>query len=116
MFTSERASQSILLRDGRRFGFAEWGDPNGRPVLLFTGAHLVKNGLSPLIVDLIKRNAFSIISGNGATSIHDFELALMGETSEYVPAALEKGQFGMAYEFNFINAALSVGEDRACRR
>lgn len=85
----------------------------GRPVLLFTGAHLVKNGLSPLIGDLIKRNAFSIISGNGATSIHDFELALMGETSEYVPAALEKGQFGMAYEFNFINAALSVGNSKA---
>jgi len=83
-----------------------------KPVLLFTGAHLVKNGLSPLLADLVKRNAFSIISGNGATSIHDFELGLMGETSEYVPAALEKGQFGMAYEFNFINAALIVGNSK----
>ena len=50
-----------------------------------------------------------MISGNGATSIHDFELGLMGETSEYVPQALEKGQFGMAFEFNYINAALIVG-------
>jgi len=80
-----------------------------RPVVLFTGAHLIKNGLSPLIGDLVKRGLFTIISGNGATSIHDFELALIGETSEYVPQALEKGQFGMAFEFNYINAALSIG-------
>ena len=80
-----------------------------RPVALFTGAHLIKNGLSPLIGDLIKRGFFTIISGNGATSIHDFELGLIGETSEYVPQALEKGQFGMAFEFNYINAALSIG-------
>jgi hypothetical protein len=70
---------------------------------------MVKNGLNRLLVDLIHEGLFTIISGNGATSIHDFELALMGETSEYVPQALEKGEFGMAYEFNFINAALSVG-------
>ena len=80
-----------------------------RPVVLFTGAHLIKNGLSPLIGDLVKRGLFTIISGNGATSIHDFELGLIGETSEYVPQALEKGQFGMAFEFNYINAALSIG-------
>lgn len=81
----------------------------GQPILLFTGGHLVKNGLNRLLVDLIHKDLFTVISGNGATSIHDFELALMGETSEYVPQALEKGEFGMAYEFNFINAALSVG-------
>jgi len=85
----------------------------GQPVLLFTGGHLVKNGLNRLLVDLIHRGLFTIISGNGATSIHDFELALMGETSEYVPQALEKGEFGMAYEFNFINAALSVGNKKS---
>jgi len=84
----------------------------GQPILLFTGGHLVKNGLNRLLVDLIHRGLFTIISGNGATSIHDFELALMGETSEYVPQALEKGEFGMAYEFNFINAALSVGNKK----
>lgn len=84
----------------------------GQPVLLFTGGHLVKNGLNRLLVDLIHRGLFTVISGNGATSIHDFELALMGETSEYVPQALEKGEFGMAYEFNYINAALSVGNKK----
>ena len=82
---------------------------NNQPVILFTGAHLVKNGLSPLIGDLIKRGIITSVSGNGATSIHDFELGLIGETSEYVPQALEKGQFGMAFEFNYINAALIVG-------
>ncbi len=80
-----------------------------KPVVFFTGAHLVKNGLSLLLGDLIKHDFFTIISGNAATSIHDFELGLIGETSEYVPQALEKGQFGMAFEFNFINAALSLG-------
>jgi hypothetical protein len=80
-----------------------------RPVLIFTGAHLIKNGLGRLLGDLVRRNLFTIISGNGATSIHDFELGLIGETSEYVPQALEKGQFGMAFEFNYINAALILG-------
>lgn len=84
----------------------------GQPILLFTGGHLVKNGLNRLLVDLIHKGLFSIISGNGATSIHDFELALMGETSEYVPQALERGEFGMAWEFNFMNAALSIGNKK----
>jgi len=81
----------------------------GLPVLFFTGAHLIKNGLGPLVVDLVRRDMFTQVAGNGATSIHDFELCLFGETSENVPAALEKGEFGMAFEFNYINAALIVG-------
>ena len=84
----------------------------GQPILLFTGGHLVKNGLNRLLVDLIHKGLFAVISGNGATSIHDFELALMGETSEYVPQALERGEFGMAWEFNFMNAALSIGNKK----
>ena len=72
----------------------------GRPVIFFTGGHLIKNGLSLLLGELIKKNVFTLIAGNGSTSIHDFELALIGETSEYVPQALEKGEFGMADEFN----------------
>ncbi len=79
------------------------------PVIFFTGGHLIKNGLSILLGELIKHNLFTVVSGNGSTSIHDFELGLIGETSEYVPQALEKGEFGMAYEFNYINAALIAG-------
>jgi len=81
----------------------------GKPIIIFSGAHLVKNGLGPIIIDLIKRNMITLFAGNGATAIHDFELALIGETSEYVPNALEKGEFGMAYEFAYINAALNNG-------
>lgn len=83
-----------------------------KPVILFTGAHLIKNGLGPLLLDLVNRGCVTLVAGNAATSIHDFELALIGETSENVPAALDKGQFGMAYEFAYINFALSVGNRR----
>ena len=55
-----------------------------KPVVLFTGAHLIKNGLGLLLVDLVKRRLVSLVAGNGATAIHDFELALIGETSENV--------------------------------
>jgi hypothetical protein len=81
---------------------------NNQPVIVFTGAHLIKNGLGRLLADLVNRNMITLLAGNGATAIHDFELALIGQTSEYVPQALEKGQFGMAYEFAFINTALAL--------
>ena len=85
------------------------GYKENRPFIFFTGAHLIKNGLAALLADLVERSVVTLIAGNGATSIHDFELALKGETSEYVPQALEKGQFGMAYEFCYINTAISLG-------
>ena len=80
-----------------------------KPVVLFTGAHLIKNGLGPLLADLVRRGLVTLIAGNCATAIHDFELALIGQTSENVPDALGKGQFGMAYEFAYINCTLSIG-------
>ncbi len=83
-----------------------------KPVILFTGAHLIKNGLGPLLVNLVERGAVTLVAGNGATSIHDFELALIGETSENVPAGLDRGQFGMAHEFGYVNMALSVGNQQ----
>ncbi len=79
------------------------------PIILFTGAHLIKNGLGLLLADLVDRDFFTCVGGNMATSIHDFELAMIGQTSEYVPQALEKGQFGMAYEFAYINTAMNLG-------
>ena len=80
-----------------------------RPVILFTGAHAIKNGLGPLLADLVRKGIITHIAGNGATSIHDFELALIGETSEDVPEALEQGHFGMASEFALQNGAISLG-------
>ena len=83
-----------------------------KPVIVFAGAHLIKNGLGPLLVDMVTRGVVTLVAGSGATAIHDFELALIGQTSENVPAALGKGQFGMAFEFAYINCALSLGNEQ----
>ena len=85
---------------------------DGKPVIIFTGAHLIKNGLGRILIELVKRDMVTLIAGNAATAIHDFELALIGETSEYVPQALAKGQFGMAFEFCYQNIALTMGNQR----
>lgn len=85
---------------------------DGKPVIVFTGAHLIKNGLGLLLADLVRKGIVTLVAGNGATSIHDFELALIGQTSEYVPQALEKGQFGMAYEFAYHNYAVQLGNQK----
>ncbi len=84
----------------------------GRAVIWLTGAHLIKNGLSPLLVDLLKRKVVSLVATTGAGIIHDFELALFGATSEDVPNSLPEGKFGMAYELSYINAALTEANDR----
>jgi hypothetical protein len=81
----------------------------GRPVVVFTGAHLIKNGLGLLLAEMVKRDLVSLVAGNCAAAIHDFELALIGQTSENVPDALGKGRFGMAREFAYINYAISLG-------
>ena len=85
---------------------------NDEPVVVFTGAHLIKNGLGPVLIDLVERGLISLVAGNGATAIHDFELALIGATSEDVPDALARGQFGMAYEFAYINQAMRIGHQK----
>ncbi|HZR82794.1 MAG TPA: hypothetical protein VFD92_16990 [Candidatus Binatia bacterium] len=70
----------------------------GRGVALGMGAHPIKVGLSPLIVDLMERGVLTSVSLNGAGIIHDFELALAGCTSEDVGPGLDRGRFGMARE------------------
>ena len=68
---------------------------NARPVIFSMGAHVIKNNLSLYLIDLMRKGIFTHISGNGACSIHDFELAALGGTSEDVPTAIEDGSFGM---------------------
>ena len=81
-----------------------------RTVLLGMGAHPVKVGLSPLIIDFLERGIIHAVALNGAGVIHDFELAYMGETSEDVAATLKDGSFGMGEETGaFINQAISEG-------
>ncbi|MDR1780496.1 MAG: hypothetical protein LBR50_07180 [Tannerella sp.] len=83
---------------------------NGRPVILSMGAHVIKNGLSAYLIELIKRGFVTHIAGNGAGSIHDFELAFNGGTSEDVPTAIEDGSFGMWEETGSrMNEALQSG-------
>jgi rfaE bifunctional protein kinase chain/domain len=83
---------------------------DGRPVIWMMGAHVIKCGLSRLIIDLIQRGIVTHIAGNGAVSIHDFELALIGETSEDVATSLEDGTFGMADETGrLMNRAIQAG-------
>jgi hypothetical protein len=80
----------------------------GRPVIWMLGAHPIKLGLSPLLIDLITRGLATLIATNGAGAIHDFELALIGQTSEDVPNALPQGKFGMARETGeYLNGVLA---------
>jgi hypothetical protein len=81
-----------------------------RPIILGMGAHPLKVGLSPLIIDLLECGIVSAVSMNGAGIIHDFELAAQGETSEDVASALRDGSFGMAHETGeFLNTAIRTG-------
>ena len=74
------------------------------------GAHVIKTGLGPVIIDLMERGFVSALAMNGAGLIHDFEVALSGATSEEVDAALGPGQFGMAEETGReLNAAIRAG-------
>lgn len=81
-----------------------------RAIIWGLGAHVLKTGLSPVIVDLMERGFVSALATNGAGVIHDFEIALAGATSEDVDEALGPGQFGMAEETGtLLNKAITEG-------
>jgi hypothetical protein len=83
---------------------------NHRPVIVGIGAHVIKVGLSPVITDLMERGIVTAVAMNGAGIIHDFELALMGHTSEEVDAEIDDGRFGMAEETGrILNEAITRG-------
>ncbi len=74
------------------------------------GAHVIKTGLGPVLIDLMERGFVSAIATNGAAIIHDFEVALVGGTSEDVDEALGPGRFGMADETGrLLNGAINDG-------
>ena len=90
-----------------------------KPVIVMMGGHVIKCGLSPLLIALAKRGVITGFAFNGASSIHDFEIALIGETSEDVSAYLQNGQFGMWEETgqlmntaiqNAANTGIGMGE------
>ena len=83
----------------------------GRPILWGIGAHVIKVGLSPVLLDLMERGLVTGIAMNGAGVVHDFELALAGRTSEDVQAGLGDGAFGMARETGEqVNRAIVEGD------
>jgi hypothetical protein len=101
---------AALHRARKQHGAILWG----------IGGHVIKVGLGPILIDLMKRGFISGIAMNGAALIHDFEIALAGNTSEDVEASLGAGQFGMASEtgeyineFSKLAARLHIGYGEA---
>jgi len=81
-----------------------------KPVILMMGAHVVKVGLSPLVVDLVRRGIITHVAMNSAAAIHDVETAMWGQTSEDVAVSILDGKFGMSRETGeFINRGLVRG-------
>jgi len=78
-----------------------------KAVIFMLGAHVIKCGLNPILIELIKKKIITCICLNGAGIIHDFEIALQGRTSEDVAENLKKGKFGMGRETaEFLNNAV----------
>jgi len=84
-----------------------------RPVLWGIGGHVIKVGLAPVLIDLMRRGFISGIAMNGAAMVHDFEIALAGRTSEDVPGVLGSGKFGMAHETGLYLNEAAVGAARS---
>ena len=83
---------------------------SGAGVVWGLGAHVIKTGLGPVLIDLMEHGFVSAIATNGAAIIHDFEIALVGATSEDVDEALGPGRFGMADETGrLLNGAIAEG-------
>jgi hypothetical protein len=93
---------NAVIRARARKRVALWG----------IGGHVIKVGLGPILIDLLQRGFISGIAMNGAALIHDFEIAMVGSTSEDVEAALGRGRFGMAEETGLYLNEMAVGAER----
>ena len=80
-----------------------------RPVILMIGAHVIKSGLSRYVINWMERGIVTHVAMNGAGPIHDFELALLGATTESVARYIQEGQFGLWLETGRINEAIAAG-------
>jgi hypothetical protein len=83
---------------------------NGKNIIWGMGGHVIKTGLSPIIVDLMDKGLVTSVALNGSCLVHDFEIAMIGSTSEDVDVQLQTGAFGMAEETGYeINQAINEG-------
>ena len=78
-----------------------------RPVILIMGAHVIKQGASRFVIDLMERGLITHVAMNGAGLIHDYELALIGATTESVATYISQGQFGLWSETGDLNTLIS---------
>lgn len=84
-----------------------------KPVVFCMGAHVIKCGITPLLIEAMNRRVLTAFALNGAGVVHDVEIALFGKTSEHVEEGLEDGTFGMAKETaDFINGALKEAKKK----
>jgi hypothetical protein len=82
-----------------------------RSIIWGLGGHVIKCGLAPVLIDLMRRGYVTVFALNGAAAIHDFEIALAGHTSEDVEAVLPDGRFGSAEETGReMNRAIAEGD------
>lgn len=91
---------SVKIRNAREKGAA---------VILMMGAHVLRSGLQKYIIDMMEKGWISCIAVNGAAAIHDYELSLIGATTEPVSHYIEKGQFGLWQETGNINDIVTLG-------
>ncbi len=85
---------------------------NQRPVIFIMGAHVIKQGASRFVIDLMERGLITHVAMNGAGLIHDYELALIGATTESVAAYISQGQFGLWHETGQLNDLISQAAQR----
>ncbi|MCX5864889.1 MAG: hypothetical protein NTW42_07430 [Deltaproteobacteria bacterium] len=84
-----------------------------RPIVVGMGAHVIKVGLNPILIDLMERGIISAIALNGAGIVHDTEIAMVGRTSEEVGDVLGSGAFGAAKETGeVVNAGINLGAEK----
>jgi hypothetical protein len=108
-----RSLPGILAgRDFREFISAMVEAKKKKKAILFAlGAHVIKVGLNPILIDLMKEGWITALALNGAGVIHDFEIAFAGKTSEDVELQVKDGRFGMAQETGeIVNEAINSGE------
>ncbi|HEX9610781.1 MAG TPA: hypothetical protein VF978_02750 [Gemmatimonadales bacterium] len=105
------ALPEILAAKDLRFVVDQIANAAGRrAIVAMLGGHVIKVGLGPLLIELLRRRAITHVAMNGSAAIHDFELAAFGGTSEDVGTGLGDGTFGMADETGReMNAALALG-------
>ncbi|MBU1709036.1 MAG: hypothetical protein KKE17_03430 [Proteobacteria bacterium] len=85
----------------------------GKPVIVGMGAHVIKVGLNPLLIDLMEKSVITGLAMNGACIVHDTEIAISGQTSEEVEQVIGSGAFGAAKETGeIINEAIRLGAEK----